>query len=330
MTDYQPTASIKLLKRRAEILSSIRRFFDGRNFFEVETPILSNDIVVDRYLEPIPVNYSDVISNAGDSKRLWLQTSPEFGMKRLLASGAEATYEITKAFRAGEAGDRHNPEFTMLEWYRVGDDYQAGMDLLAEFTLEIFKVFQKEFEQVEQKTYRDVFLEYADLDPFQSDITGFKKHSKDTGIDLPASFDNEDIDFWRNLILTHTVEPNLGKANPVIVCDWPASQAALAKIRKDQHPVAERFELYVNGVELANGYHELLEADELRQRNVKVNNQRTSDGTPPLPVESRLLGAMKAGLPACSGVAMGVDRLVMVLLGAKSIRDVIAFPVDRA
>lgn len=330
MTNYQPTTTIETLKRRASVLSVLRRFFDERGFFEVETPILSNDIVVDRYLEPIPVKYSDVIPGAKNATQLWLQTSPEFAMKRLLACGAEAIYEITKAFRAGEAGDRHNPEFTMLEWYRVGDDYQAGMEFLAELMLDVCGAFDIRFENVQRKTYREVFLEFADLDPFQTDVAGFKKYSQDAGIDVPESSDNEDIDFWRNLILTGVVESNLGNPSPVIVYDWPASQAALAKVRDEEIPVAERFELYLGGVELANGYHELLDPDELEQRNAKVNLQRQSDGMSPLPVESRLLGAMQSALPACSGVAMGIDRLVMVLLGAKSIRDVIAFPIDRA
>jgi len=328
--DFHSTTSIETLKQRAKLLAAVRRFFDERGFFEVETPILSNDIVVDRYLQPIPVKFSDVITAGDDQRQLWLQTSPEFAMKRLLASGAQAIYQITKAFRAGEAGDRHNPEFTMLEWYRVGDDYQAGMNLLAELVLDIFEAHKVILEGVDQTTYRQAFIQHAKIDPMETDVAGFKHFAASNGIELSGNVDAEDLDFWRNLVLTHVVEKNLGYTNPLIVCDWPASQSALAKVRNEVHPVAERFELYVNGVELANGYHELLDADELRNRNERVNAQRTEDGVAALPVESRLLKAMDEGLPACSGVAMGIDRLAMVLLGKSSIRDVVAFPIDRA
>ena len=329
--DFRSTASIETLKQRAKLLAAVRRFFDQRGFFEVETPILSNDIVVDRYLQPIPVKYSDVITGGDDQRRLWLQTSPEFAMKRLLASGAKAIYQITKAFRAGEAGDQHNPEFTMLEWYRVGDDYHAGMDLLAELTLSLFSSSKFDFERVEKRTYAEVFKSFAGVDPLSCDLAKLKACAAKHGVSLES--DSEDIDFWRNLILTHVVQPKLGTKQPTIVFDWPESQSALAQIRVNETTgisVAERFELYVGGVELANGYHELLDADELQKRNAHVNTQRESDGVAALPVESRLLKAMDHGLPACSGVAMGIDRLAMVLLRKSSIRDVIAFPIDRA
>ena len=185
-SDFRSTASIETLKQRAKLLAALRRFFDERGFFEVETPILSNDIVVDRYLQPIPVKYSDVITASDDQRQLWLQTSPEFAMKRLLASGAQSIYQITKAFRAGEAGDRHNPEFTMLEWYRVGDDYHAGMDLLAELTLDIFQASKFDFDRVEKQTYAEVFKSFADVNPLSCDIAELKTSATKHGVSLES------------------------------------------------------------------------------------------------------------------------------------------------
>ncbi len=324
--DFAPTASLQHLERRARLLKDLRRFFDDRGFIEVETPILSNDVVVDRYLEPISVAYSDVTSGSSDtSRRLWMQTSPEFGMKRLLACGAKSIYQITRAFRAGEQGQFHNPEFTMLEWYRVGDEMQAGMKLLADLATATLKC-----NNVKLQTYQETFEEHAGINPHRFDLPSWVALASKHGIELAESAIETDIDFWRNLILTHLVEPKLGQSEPVIVYDWPATQSALAVVRDELPPVAERFELYFKGVELANGYHELLDANELLKRNRQVNEHRKCEGRSQLPNESRLLNAMRAGLPNCSGVALGVDRLAMLVMGVQSIADVIAFPIDIA
>src|SRR5207302_1761231 len=243
------------------------------------------------------------------------QTSPEFGMKRLLAAGATSIYQITRAFRGAEAGPLHNPEFTMVEWYRAGDDYAAGMQLLGDLAEDVLG-----FGQPERISYRDAFLRYAQIDPF-------------TDLPAPTSMGlspGGDRDMVLDILLTTRVEPHLGRDRPTILYDYPASQAALARIRDDQPPVAERFELYARGMELANGYHELLDPAVLRQRN-HVNNQlRTADLKYLLPEESRLLAAMQHGLPACCGCALGFDRLVMAVTGAATIQEVMAFPIDRA
>ena len=322
---FHPSATLETLRFRAEIVQQVRRFFEVRGFIEVDTPILSQDVVVDRYLEPISIDRSAVTKRDEDGAKLWLQTSPEFAMKRLLATGAKAIFQITHAFRSEEIGRLHNPEFSMLEWYRVGDDQQTGIDLLAEFTTEILNC-----ETVEKLTYQQAFQRHADMDPLIDDTGAFFPILEKHGIQIDSFKIDADIDLCRNVLLTQVVEPKLGTPNPTIVFDWPISQSALAKIRNTDPPVAERFELYVNGVELANGYNELLDANELADRNRITNAQRIGDGNPKLPENSRLLEAMKSGMPSCAGVALGLDRLVMLALGKDSIRDVIAFPFDIA
>ncbi len=301
--DFLPTASLDMLRRRAELLKQVRRFFDDRGFLEVETPLLSHDTVVDRHLDPLPVTLFADPRRPEQGPRLWLQTSPEFAMKRLLAAGATAIYQITKAFRGGEAGRLHNPEFAIVEWYRVGDDYAAGMQLLSDLAAALLGRGD-----AERLTYRDAFLRHAGIDP------------------LPDSLD----DLQRDVILTQQVEPHLGRDRPTILHDYPASQSALARIRPGNPPIAERFELYVDGIELANGYRELLDPAVLRERNRANNELRAADGKYTLPENSRLLDAMDHGLPSCSGCALGFDRLVMVATGAQSIQEVMAFPIDRA
>jgi len=310
--DFLPTASLEMLRRRAALLKQVRQFFEERGFLEVETPLLSHDTVVDRHLDPLPVTLFSDPRRPDQGPRLWLQTSPEFAMKRLLAAFAGrgspdhaplAIYQITKAFRGGEAGRLHNPEFTIVEWYRVGDDYAAGMQLLADLAEDVLGRGD-----AERLTYREAFERHAGVDP------------------LVDSLD----DLQRDLILTQQVEPHLGNSRPTILHDYPASQSALARIRAGNPPVAERFELYVNGIELANGYYELLDPAVLRDRNRFNNELRAADDKYTLPAESRLLAALDHGLPACSGCALGFDRLVMVATGAKSIQDVLAFPIERA
>jgi lysyl-tRNA synthetase class 2 len=301
--DFLPTASLQMLRRRAELLKQVRRFFDERDFLEVETPLLSHDTVVDRHLDPLPVTLFADPRRPEQGPRLWLQTSPEFAMKRLLAAGATAIYQITKAFRGGEAGRLHNPEFTIIEWYRTGDDDAAGMQLLSDLAAAVLGRGD-----AERLTYRDAFLRHAGIDP------------------LPDSLD----DLERDLLLTQQVEPHLGRDRPTILHDYPASQSALARIRAGTPHVAERFELYVDGIELANGYHELLDPAILRTRNHINNDLRAADGKYTLPENSRLLDAMDHGLPACSGCALGFDRLVMVATGGQSIQEVMAFPIDAA
>lgn len=338
--DFRPTASWRNLRLRAALLRKVREFFDGHGFLEVETPILSADTVVDRHLDPFKV----VAEGEGDSpilpaaksgqspqQRLWLQTSPEFCMKRLLAAGvnqadaAGAVYQITRAFRRDEFGPLHNPEFTIVEWYRTGDDMAAGMQLTAELCEATLQRGP-----AQQISYRAAFQQHAGLDPHTADVSTLAAKAKEFNIQPPAGISADDRDGWLDLLLVERVQPHLGVERPVLLFDYPATQAALARISADDPPVAQRFELYVDGIELANGYRELLDADELLRRNRQVNAQRLADGKPTLPEQSRLLAAMQSGLPPAVGVALGFDRLVMLAAGAKHLAEVIAFPLDRA
>lgn len=321
--DYLPTATWERLCQRGQLLQRLRQFFDERGFVEVHTPILSADTVIDRHLDPVPVTLAADPRQPDVGPRFWLQTSPEFGMKRLLAAGAQAIYQVTKAFRLAERGPLHNPEFTMVEWYRVGDDYQAGMQLLADLAAVMF-----ERGPTLRLSFAEIFQNALGIDPHRAEMAELAATAARLGIDV--AFEADDRDAWLDLLLVEAIQPTLGTVQPVIVYDFPASQSALAQVRPGPPAVAERFELYVDGLELANGYHELLDAGELRRRNHLANQQRVADGKPSLPVESRLLAAMDAGLPSCSGTALGFDRLVMAATGAKTIDEVIAFPVERA
>lgn len=322
--DFGPSAGWPALRLRADLLRRTRAFFEARGFLEVETPLLSADVVVDRHLDPLAVVMFDDPRRPTEGPRWWLQTSPEFGMKRLLAAGAQAIYQVTRAFRGGEAGALHNPEFTMLEWYRVGDDYGAGIDLLAALAGELLAA-----PRIDRVTYRQAFLDHLRLDPHQAPIDELRRAAQQLATH-PPDYPADDRDSWLNFLLAVGVEPHLGVERPVILCDYPASQAALAQVRPDDPPVAERFELYVRGIELANGYHELLDPATLRRRNVVQNDQRAADGRPRLPESSRLLSAMEAGLPACCGVALGFDRLVLIAAGATRLSEVMAFTHERA
>ena len=314
---FHPLASWENLRRRAELLRRARRFFDQRGFLEVETPLLAGETVIDRHLDPFEVAGRGSGMRAG---RLWLQTSPEFHMKRMLAAGAEAIYQVTRAFRRGERGPLHQPEFTMIEWYRAGDSMDAGMQLLSDLAETLLGRGPAEL-----LTYGEAFEAHLGLDSHTAEIQELTALAASHGIRAPASLSAEDRDGWLDLLLVERIQPRLGRNRPTILYHYPASQAALARVVEGAPPVAERFELYAEGIELANGYHELLDPAELRRRNMESNRRRRADGKEPLPEESLLLEAMEAGLPPSTGVALGFDRTVMVALGAKSLDEVMAF-----
>ena len=316
---FQPTATWELLRLRARLLKTLRRFFDEHGFLEVETPLLSADTVVDRYIDPLMVE----IPAPGTQTR-WLQTSPEFSMKRLLSAGATAIYQVAKAFRAGERGRLHNPEFTIVEWYRTDDTPDQAMRTLSEL-VEV-TLGQQPAERI---SYRDAFRKHLGLDPHTATLLQLYQVATERKLEIPDSL-GEDRDEWLNLLLTEFVEPQLGQSRPTILFDYPAGQSALARLRSDDPPVAVRFELYLNGIELANGYHELCDPTELRERMRTTNLLRQRDGNPPLPEESLLLSAMEYGLPDCCGVALGFDRLVMLASNSSNIDEVLTFPFERA
>jgi elongation factor P--(R)-beta-lysine ligase len=325
MSDFLPTADWPALRLRAEMLRRVRGFFDARGFLEVETPILSADVVVDRHLDPLLTEFVPLAGAATGRRPLYLQTSPEFAMKRLLAAGGEAIYQVAHAFRQGEVGRLHNPEFTIVEWYRQRDDLAAGMQLLSDLAEALL-----ERGPADRVTYADAFRQAAGVDPHRDSIDALRAALKKRGIVPPANLELEDRDGWLDLLLVELVEPTLGRPRPTILYDYPPSQAALARVRTANPPVAERFELYADGIELANGYHELLDADVLRARNRENNALRVRDGKSALPETSRLLQAMDYGLPPSTGVALGFDRCVMLAAGVNDIREVLPFPIDRA
>jgi len=328
---FRPTADWPTLKLRADLLRRTREFFHARGFLEVETPILSHDTVVDRHLDPLETTLTGI----GPPERLFLQTSPEFAMKRLLAAGGPSLFQITRAFRQGERGPRHNPEFTIVEWYELGADYDAGMRLLAELCETLLARGP-----AERLTYADVFRRTVGIDPHAATLEQLRQAALSRCPSAAAVFARSlspvDRDVWLDLLLTELIEPTLGTPRPTILCDYPPSQAALAKLRESppavaERPlVAERYELYVEGLELANGYHELLDAEALASRNAENNRLRATDGKPQLPAESRLLEAMRHGLPPCAGCALGFDRVVMLAAGKRKIEEVIPFPIERA
>ncbi|HVA46051.1 MAG TPA: EF-P lysine aminoacylase EpmA [Pirellulales bacterium] len=318
--DFLPTASWPVLRLRDALLRKLRSFFHDRGFIEVDTPLLSADVVVDRHLEPFGV---DVPCGAG-RRRMWLQTSPEFAMKRLLATGGGAIFQVTHAFRQEEQGPLHNPEFTMVEWYRRGDGLSEGMQLLGDLADALLARGP-----ADQISYQAAFERYAGIEPHSATIAALADVARRRGVPVPQSL-GDDRDAWLDLLLVELLQPHLGRERPAIVYDYPASQAALACVRTGPPEIAERFELYIDGLELANGYHELLDAEVLRRRNCENNRRRVAAGKLALPEESRLLSAMESGLPACCGVALGFDRVVMLAAQAAQISDVIAFPFDRA
>ncbi len=325
-SQFLPSASYEILQLRASLLRQIRQFFDQRGFIEVETPILSADTVVDRHLDPLPVTLFSDPREPKDGPQMWLQTSPEFAMKRLLAAGASAIYQTTHAFRGGEVGPVHNPEFTIIEWYRTGDDLTAGIELLANLVQSLLRLS----EPCQLITYSQAFQQILGLDPMQTETSELAGVARTNRVVIPEALSFDDRDAWLDLILSELIAPHLGQQHPVIVSEFPASQSALARVREGNPPVAERFELFIRGLELANGYHELLDPNILRQRQQDANRHRNLEGKYLVPEDNRLLAAMEYGLPPCSGVALGFDRLVMIAAGTKTISEVMAFPIDRA
>jgi len=324
--DWRPTASLEVLTLRAELLQRIRRFFQELGFLEVETPLLSADTIVDRHLDPFAVIPGDPGNgHSAAAKPLWLQTSPELGMKRLLAAGAEAIFQIARAFRRGELGRLHNPEFTIVEWYRVGDDTHRAIALLSDLCEVLLHRGA-----AETITYAEAFERHTGENPHVASVQALRQAAARLDVAVPAGFAEDDRDGWLDLLFCECVQPHLGHQRPAIVCDFPASQAALAQLRHDNPPVAERFELFVDGVELANGYYELTSAEEYRCRVSRQNRWRLCDGKSPLPEHSRLLAAMEHGLPSAAGCALGFDRVVMLAADAGSVAEVMAFPFTRA
>jgi elongation factor P--(R)-beta-lysine ligase len=315
---WRPAADLTSMRQRAALLARLRQFFADRMILEVETPLLCRTGITDPSIEPFIL----VRSDAREQPR-FLQTSPEYAMKRLLAAVGEPIFQISKAFRDGEAGSRHNPEFSLLEWYRPGFDHHRLMDEVAD----LVRCCLGE-RPLQKYSYRQLFQERLQVDPFTATIAELEATARrhlDPGRLLG------DRNLWLDLLMSHVLEPQLGGGAICFIYDYPASQAALARIvRVDDIEVGQRFELYVDGVELANGYCELTDAREQRRRFERDNTLRRERGQCERPVDEQLLAALAHGLPDCSGVALGIDRLLMLATGATDIRDVLAFDWERS
>lgn len=320
---------ITRLRQRGQLLKKVRLFFERHGYWEIETPLLSHESCIDRWLDPFSVQV--------DKQTCYLQTSPEFAMKRLLCHGADSIFQICKAFRSGESGERHNPEFTMIEWYRQNISLSQQTAFVEELIAEVMDFCHTELHiksrfpaplKFHRLSYKEAFEKYAGLSPLTAELYELRECAVQLGLQRSSS-SIADRDELLNWILAQAVEPELAKLGAVSIFDFPASQAALAKLRFDDVPVAERFELYLNGVEICNGYQELTDALELRRRMEAQNQLRLAEGKPAIPVHSDLLCTMEqTPLPECSGVALGFDRLVMLCLGTETMRDVLAFPFD--
>ena len=319
-TQWQPSASIKNLLTRAKLIEEIRRFFTDRGLLEVETPVLSEFGVTDVHLATFSTEF---VSPFGEqSKTLWLSTSPEYHMKRLLAAGSGPIFQIGKVFRNEEAGNRHNPEFTMLEWYRPHFDMYRLINEVDDLLQQIL-----ECPPAESMSYQFAFQQYVGLDPLSADLSELAEKAKKHQL---IGAENENRDTLLQFLFSTVVEPQIGQEAPVVVYHFPASQAALAQISSEDLRVAERFEFYYKGLELANGFHELSDAREQLRRFQQDNLQREKMGLPVRAIDTRLLAALQAGIPNCSGVALGVDRLLMIAMATESIKDVISFAIDNA
>jgi lysyl-tRNA synthetase class 2 len=317
---WRPSASLEALRARADLLAGARAFFRERGVLEVETPLLGNAAGTDPHLALLTTRYQ--AASAGADRTLYLQTSPELAMKRLVAAYGVPIYQVSKAFRDAERGRLHNPEFSLLEWYRPGWDHHALMD-------EVEALFERLLGITggTRTTYREAFGRAVGLDPFEVPVEHLARRVQDLGLVADADLGRDDcLDF----LFATVVEPSLSALPLAFVHDFPATQAALARVQPGDPPVAERFEAFLGGVEVANGYHELTDAGEQSRRFAADLARRRGLGLPEPPVDRRLLAALRAGLPACAGVACGLDRLLMAARGAERIDEVLAFPVERA
>ena len=320
MNFWQPGASTDILILRAELLHRIRDFFGQRSVLEVETPSLSKFPTVDLHLESFRLDADQ------DSNSRYLITSPEYHMKRLLSAGMGSIYQICKAFRHEEAGQHHNPEFTILEWYRLNWDHWrliTEVEALLDNLLGCGKA--------DRVTYQEIFETILEIDPFSVTPKDFHDVCRARQITPPSDLKkrgtpvNEYLDF----LLATFIEPKLGLDRPVFIVDYPATQAHLARIHPEKPQLAQRFEVYYSGIELGNGFFELADAKEQKERFIAENQRRKALGKSELPVDHRLLDALYSGLPDCSGVALGFDRIVMLASGKTHLDEIMSFSWDR-
>jgi lysyl-tRNA synthetase class 2 len=315
---WRPSASLQTIRKRAELLQQVRAFFHAREVLEVETPALSRAGNTDPNIESMSVR------TGHDS--YYLHTSPEFPMKRLLSAGGGSIYQICKVFRQGEAGRFHNPEFTMLEWYRIGFDHHALMNEVEQLLREVLGM---RVTATQKMTYRNAFVQHAGFDPLKIANNELVSEAARLGFSNVIGLGVDERDAWLELLFDQVIVPAFPPDTILFIHDFPASQAALARVRQPEG-VAERFEVYVNGIELANGFHELLDVQEQRQRFEHDNSMREEKGAEPVMIDESFLAGLAAGMPTCAGVALGVDRLLMLLTGSDTISQVLTFDWEQA
>ncbi|KAE8439090.1 EF-P lysine aminoacylase EpmA [Vreelandella piezotolerans] len=318
--NWQPTATVDTLRERARLIATVRAFFAARDIWEVETPVLGQGGSTDVHL----VSLATLARTDKGQRKLWLQTSPEFHMKRLLAADSGPIFQLAKSFRDGEVGARHNIEFTMLEWYRPGFTLAQ---LIEETTALVAHVLPQSPGPVVHYRYRELFHRHLEVDPFTTSLETLRTLAAQRGNMSAQALAEEGRDTCLDLLMGMVIEPTLGQQELSVVVDYPASQAALARRHRDADGewVASRFELYMNGIELANGYDELTDAEEQRQRFDADNAERRRLGLTEVEVDAHLLAALEQGLPASSGVALGLDRLIQLALGKARLEEVLAF-----
>lgn len=316
---WPPTCSAALLHQRAELYQTIRAFFVEKGVLEVETPVLSKAASCDLNLDSFSTHLSA-------DQTLYLQTSPEFAMKRLLASGSGSIYQIAKSFRQSERGRFHNPEFTLLEWYRVGFSLADLMEEMVELLMLCFGQ-NLAFRTI---TYAQLFQQLASINPDQTSLSDLMTYAANQGNPEAVDICGDNLANGLDYVFSQYIQPKLRKDVVYFVTDYPVCMAMLAKLSDAQPLTAKRFEVYFNNVELANGYEELTDADEQKKRFEHELMERQQDNLACVPMDENLLGALAHGMPDCSGVALGLDRLLMLMTDANSIDEVLAFPIDRA
>ena len=323
--DWRPTCSIGMLRLRAQVLADIRQFFAAKAVLEVETPLLSLSSGTDPQLDFFTTDYcSPPLRQA-----LFLQTSPEFAMKRLLAAGSGSIYQLCKAFRNGESGRFHNPEFTLLEWYRVGFSLSQLMDEIAELMAVLFNG-RAALKPTERMSYQELFLRTTGLNPLLFSYQDYCAYARDNAMPEAVDLCGDEHGLWLDFIFSHKVQPHLGDNAVCMVYGYPACQSSLARLNDDNPLVTDRVEIFINGVELGNGYYELADAQEQSRRFDDEQTLRQQKNRPATVKNKQLIAALEAGLPDCSGMAIGVDRLLMLLANSTSINDVLNFPLHRS
>ena len=320
--DWRPSASFEALQYRARLLQSLRAFFSGRGLLEVETPVLSRAAITDPHLQSFSTQFL--------KQNYYLHTSPEFFMKRLLAAGSGDIYQICKVFRDDEQGRNHNAEFTLLEWYRLDYDHHRLMDELVELLDYLLqKLSLSPWPAPDKLTYQQAFLKYLNIDPLIASADDLQQAAQQKQIETPQGMVLDNKDMWLDWLMTQAIAPAFKTDRLTLLYDYPASQAALARISEQDNRVAHRFEVFAGELELANGFWELQDAREQRQRFEQENARRREQGLDEMPLDEFLLAALASGLPDCAGVALGIDRLLMVLLQEKQISDVLSFDFNQ-